>query len=77
MKMNKQKIERLIARIVDLEYDQLDKALHSNHIGRDQWNEAAKEIEKWERETRKEFGLDDDGHLEEEYQRHQQAMMDR
>jgi len=43
-------LERRIERIVELEYDQLDKKLTKGIIDQDQYDEEAKEIDKWARE---------------------------
>lgn len=42
--------ERRIERIVELEYDQLDKKLTNGIIDQDAYNEEAREIDKWARE---------------------------
>jgi len=39
--------ERRIERIVELEYDQLDKQLTNGLIDQDQYHEEAKEIDAW------------------------------
>jgi hypothetical protein len=42
--------ERRIERIVELEYDQLDKKLTKGIIDQDQYDEEAKDIDQWARE---------------------------
>jgi len=43
-------LERRIERIVELEYDQLDKQLTNGLIDQDQYHEEAREIDAWARE---------------------------
>lgn len=44
-----QRMEANIERIVELEYDQLDKRLTNNEIDQDTYNEEAKLIDEWAR----------------------------
>jgi hypothetical protein len=50
MLTKRQRMEIKIERIVELEYDQLDKQLTNGLIDQDQYHEEAKEIDRWARE---------------------------
>lgn len=50
-------MEAKIERIVELEYDQLDKRLMRGEISQDEYDEEAKEINRWARDTYLEFEL--------------------
>jgi hypothetical protein len=49
-KLSYRDLERRIERIIELEYDQLDKQLMRGDIDQDQYHEEAREIDKWARE---------------------------
>jgi len=44
------KIERIIERIIELEYDQLDRRLTNHEIDQAAYNKEAKLIDEWARE---------------------------
>ena len=45
-----QRMEAKIERVVELEYNQLDKQLTNEEIDQDTYNELARDIDKWARE---------------------------
>lgn len=44
-----QRMEANIERIIELEYNQLDKQLRNGLIDQDQYDEEARELDKWAR----------------------------
>jgi hypothetical protein len=50
MLTKRQRMEIKIERVVELEYNQLDRRLTNNEIDQDTYNEEAKLIDEWARE---------------------------
>lgn len=53
------RMEALIERIVDLEYDQLNHQLRSKQIDQDQYQEEARAIDQWARATYEDLDMRD------------------
>ena len=55
------RMEALIERIVDLEYDQLNHQLRSKQIDQDQYQEEARAIDEWARLSYEDLDMKDVG----------------